>query len=102
MNIICDKTNYAVFGIFEHENEQKYVIIKSSRAMQKIGDLFEYTDFVAQKKETYNGSIKYINGTFYLYLGYVKHLDYEVYIPLSITSDNTINIISMSMFSSTS
>jgi hypothetical protein len=90
---MCDKSCYAVFGIIEHENEQKYRVLKSSRAMQKIGDLFEYTDFIAQKKETYNGTIKYINGTFYLYLGYVKHLEYEVYIPLSISYDNTINII---------
>jgi hypothetical protein len=93
MSFICDKSRYAVFGIFEDENEQKYRVLKSSRAMQKIGDLFEYTDFIANKKEIYNGSIKYINDTFYLYLGYVKHLEYEVYIPLSISFDNTINII---------
>ena len=93
MSLMCDKSLYAIFGITEHDDLQKYIIMKSSRAMQKIGNLFEYTDFVVHRKETYNGCVKYINDTFYLYLGYVKHLEYEVYIPINISSDNTINVL---------
>jgi ABC-type spermidine/putrescine transport system permease subunit II len=42
------------------------------------GNNFEYTGFIAKPNEIYSGCIKYINGSYYLYMGY------ELYIPIQI------------------
>lgn len=97
MNSSYDSESYRTFGIIESDTIDNYTIIKSSRAMEKIENIFEYTQFVANKNHSYNGCIKCINGIYYLYLGYVKHLEYEAFIPIIIYSDNTINIIPTSL-----
>ena len=87
------ENKYTIHGIIESENIQKYTIQKSSHGMQKIENIFEYTGFIAKPKEMYNGCIKCINGLYYLYMGYIARLEYELYIPISISNDDTINIV---------
>ena len=86
---------YLSHGISESENIHYYRIQKCSRGMQKIGNIMEYTDFIAKPKEIYSGCIKYIDETYYLYMGYISRLEYELYIPIIMSKDDTINIVVM-------
>ena len=87
------ENHFTSYGIIENENIQQYKIIKCSRGMQKIGNTFEYTDFIAKPNDMYRGCIKCIDGHYYLYMGYIARLEYELYIPIHISKENTINII---------
>lgn len=84
--------NVTIQNLIENSNEniKSYIILQKTECMRQISDkIFASTNVFVYKNEIYDGELLCkMDEKIYLFLGYDKQLEYEVYIPILFTPLN--------------